>query len=102
MELVRKSGIRVSRSRPVLASPAHNRPLVLGGHAVFRIARPATHGTQRQYAVAILLLRALDSGLLCRWSAGPAGNALHHNRFLAFLGCASVGRGLPRIVYDDH
>ena len=36
------------------------------------------------------------------WDCSPAPSQFHHHRLLALLGGASLGRGLPGAVHDDH
>ena len=59
-------------------------------------------GAHRQHALALLLRRAGDPGLLRRGPARAPDRQLHHHRLLALLGGAPLGRGLPRAVHDHH
>ena len=68
---------------------------------IFRgAARTAAAREPGQPALAVLLRRARDPGLLRRRPARPPGRQLHRHRLLALLGRPPLGRGLPRAVHD--
>ena len=100
--LVRQPGLRVPRPRSLLAGTALDRPVLLGRDAVQGDARAVAARAHGQHAVAVLLRRPCDPGVLRRRAARPARVALHNGRLLAVLGRTPLGRGLPRALHDRH
>ena len=76
--------------------------LVLGDHSVPRIARAAARRSQGQHAVVVFLLGTFDSGILRGRTAGASGLSFYDDRFLAVLGCASLGRRFSGTLHDHH
>src|SRR5262249_47785199 len=102
VDVVRKSGIRVSRSGTILADSADDWSVLLGNSLVSRIARSAGGRSQGEHALVVLLLRAFDSGVLCGGVAGAAHVSFYYHGILAVLGRAFVGRRFSRTLHDNH
>src|ERR1019366_6068421 len=87
---------------PLLANSSDGRSGFLGDHSFPWSSWPTGLGACGEYAVAVLLLGAFYSCVLCRWFACPYGLTLHDDGFLAVLGSSFVGGRLPRTIYDHH
>src|SRR5262249_2641121 len=102
VDVVRYAGIRVSRSRTILAGIADDWAVLLGNHLVSGIARPAGGRPQGQHAVVVLFRRAFHSRVLRGGVASAAHVSFYYHGILALLGCAFMGRRFSRTLHDDH
>src|SRR5262249_36154572 len=91
VDVVRHAGIRISRSGTILADIADDWAILLGNPLVPGIARPPGGRQQGEHALAVLLLRALHSGVLRSGIASAAYVSLYYHGILAVLGGAFVG-----------
>src|SRR5262245_35595402 len=100
MVLDRTSRLGVSRSRKALADPPGIGIVSLGSHTGPRseIGPPNTY--LRQHAMASVLCSTGDTGVLRRGTSREFPSGICDHRFLAFLGCASLGGRLLRTVHD--